>query len=479
MLTPEQAAALAAAIVSGHEERMVAAIMERLTVSLVSGGALTIADQRTLEKAAAANREEVSRILATYGRRIDRETKRLVTAALKASDTGDVAMLSSLYPAVAAGSTAAFARMAQETADGVAAIIARNNLKMAYRAQQVWYDVASEAIVAVNHGAMPIDRVMRRAVTRLSSEGISTIDYASGVKSNIDVAVRRHVTTQVSQAAARMTMARLDQYGHDLVYTSAHMGARPEHAVWQGRAFSRSGRTPGYPGLVSETSYGSVTGLLGANCGHSITPFFPGITDLPQLPERGENGMTSDELYEATQKQRRYERAVRETKREAAALQQAGLDDTQARLRLGAQQARLKAFCDKHGLPRQPLREKAYGVGLQPRALRSSGIRIGRSLGAAAKPVRVLMRDGTFTTLVEGSRVVGATTTHGRGTSKPIKRSVLNHLCTKYGGTPSGWMKRAGNGEVYLGGQPVRAHLHWYEHEGVGREDWKLKKVLW
>lgn len=413
MLTPEQAAALAAAIVSGHEERMVAAIMERLTVSLVSGGALTIADQRTLEKAAAANREEVSRILATYGRRIDRETKRLVTAALKTSDTGDVAMLSSLYPAVAAGSTAAFARMAQETADGVAAIIARNNLKMAYRAQQVWYDVASEAIVAVNHGTMPIDRVMRRAVTRLSSEGISTIDYASGVKSNIDVAVRRHVTTQVPQAAARMTMARLDQYGHDLVYTSAHMGARPEHAVWQGRAFSRSGRTPGYPGLVSETSYGSVTGLLGANCGHSITPFFPGITDLPQLPERGENGMTSDELYEATQKQRRYERAVRETKREAAALASSGLDDTQARLKLGAQQARLKAFCDKHGLPRQPLREKAYGIGTQPLALRV------RPASPSPAPPPAVSKP-TFSDLPEGSARTWAERHKRDNPDKPI-----------------------------------------------------------
>lgn len=80
--------------------------------------------------------------------------------------------------------------------------------------------------------------------------------------------------------------------------------------------------------------------------------------------------MTGNEYYEATQKQRRHERRIRETKREVHALQLAGLDDTSARLRLGNQQRKLKAYTDKHGLPRLPHREKAYGIGPQPRALR-------------------------------------------------------------------------------------------------------------
>lgn len=372
MFTPEQIDALAASLVSGHEERLVAGIMERLVTSLVSGGDLTIKDQRALETAVAMNRDEVARILARHRAAISRQAKGLVTEALMASDVGDVEVLSSFYAmSLPAGSSAAFARVAQETADGVAAIIARNNLKMASQAQRVWYDVASEAIVAWNHGGTPIDRVMSRAVSRLAKDGLTTIDYASGIKSSIDVAVRRHVVTQVSQASARMTAARLDQYGHDLVYTSAHFGARPDHAVWQGKVFSRSGRTKGHPGLVAETGYGTVTGLLGANCGHQVYPYFEGITQMPGLPDRV-NGMTNEELYEATQKQRGYERAVRETKREVDALQKAGLDDTVARLKLGKQQRRLKAFSDAKGLTRQSLREKAYGIGDQPRALRSA-----------------------------------------------------------------------------------------------------------
>jgi len=79
--------------------------------------------------------------------------------------------------------------------------------------------------------------------------------------------------------------------------------------------------------------------------------------------------MTSKEYYEATQKQRAKEREIRKTKAEIAAGERAGLDMTQQRLTLGRQQAQLNAFTKQTGLVRQPAREKAYGIGAQPRAL--------------------------------------------------------------------------------------------------------------
>jgi len=471
VLTPAQMDGLAARIVSGHEERMVAEIMERLVTSLVKGGVLSISDQRTLETAAAMNRDEVARILAEHGPAISKESRRLVERALISSDTGDVAALSSVHAAGAAGSGAAFMRTAQETAEGVAEIIARNNLRMAHQAQAVWYDVASEAITTWNHGAVPVDQVMSRAVSRLSKEGLATIDYASGVKSDIDVAVRRHVVTQVSQASARMTMARLDEYGHDLVYTSAHFGARPDHAVWQGRAFSRSGRTKGYPDLVSVTGYGTVTGLLGANCGHSVYPFAPGITSLPQMPERADNGMTNDELYEATQKQRRHERAVRETKREMAALRQAGLDDTQARLKLGNQQRRLKAFADTNGLPRQPLREKAYGIGAQPRALkvdrRPKVLKMPDRPSSIMEGMPIALPEGGHGRVAPETLVTEVEVFAGRSTSTPFRKA--RSYAAEFGGAPSQWQHTKGYARVYDGaGVAKRANVHWFEEPTTG-----------
>jgi len=372
VLTPEQIEALAVRLVSGHEEALVTDLLQATIRALVKDGELTVKEMRLLQTAAANLSDDVALIVARYQPHIRRTTLAEVTRLLAESDDGDVEMLSRYYSMPALGGTAQFERIAQETAEGVAQIIARNNLRMASRAEGLWYEVASRAITEANHGTTTLDRIMSRAVTRLSREGLSTIDYASGVKSNIDVAVRRHVMSQVGQAAGRMTMARMQQFGHDLVFVSAHFGARPDHAAWQGRAYSIAGAKPGYPDFYSTTGYGTVTGLLGVNCKHTYGPYFPGITELPEV-DATQGGLTSDELYDLTQTQRAYERAIRQTKRDIAALQTGGLDVTDARLKLGRQQAKLREFVGDNDLLRQGAREKAYGIGGQPIALRRAG----------------------------------------------------------------------------------------------------------
>jgi hypothetical protein len=369
MLTPAQIDALADELVGGAQERMVNRLFTKLVKSLGSDGDLSAKDLQTFSTVAGWNRDAVNRILLEHKTRISAEVQARVEAALKAADDGDVEILSRIHPEVVMpGASAQFARIAEETAKGVALIIERDNLQMAYHAQQVWIDAATDAITAYNHGAETMDTIMQRAVSRISNEGLTTIDYKSGVRSQIDVAVRRHIVTQTNQAAGRMAMMRLEAFDHDLVQTSAHFGARPEHAVWQGRVFSLTGT--GYPDFVGSTDYGSVTGLCGANCRHTFGPYWEGITDLPKLPATIE-GMDNETLYDATQKQRGYERAIRATKREIDGLQKVGADATAARLRLGKQQARLRAHINKTGLPRQSKREKAYGIGkVQPLALR-------------------------------------------------------------------------------------------------------------
>ena len=129
--------------------------------------------------------------------------------------------------------------------------------------------------------------------------------------------------------------------------------------------------------MVSLTEYGSVTGLKGANCRHMIFPYFPNITKLPdrEFKEQQEKfGMTSDEYYAATQRQRELERRVRKTKREIAGLEEAGIGFESPtymnkRLLLGSQQKTLNTFCKDNKLIRLYEREKAYGVAKQPRAL--------------------------------------------------------------------------------------------------------------
>ena len=106
------------------------------------------------------------------------------------------------------------------------------------------------------------------------------------------------------------------------MFTSAHYGTRPSHAEWQGKAYGLDGPCEvggvRYPGLAEATGYGTVAGLAGANCRHRIHPYVPGITKLPDTDFatfEAKYHMSSDEYYEATQKQRAMERQIRATKR--------------------------------------------------------------------------------------------------------------------------------------------------------------------
>jgi hypothetical protein len=41
------------------------------------------------------------------------------------------------------------------------------------------------------------------------------------------------------------------------------------------------------------------------------------------------------------------------------------------------------------------------------------------------------------------------------------------------------WRKRKGNAEVRLGsGEIVRAEVHWYEATGIGKREFKIKRLL-
>jgi hypothetical protein len=362
MLTPKQIDELAARIVGGYEEELITRLTSESWRALFRDGKLTAKDLQTLETLASSNRAALQRILAGSRARIDRQVRTEVEAILRASDDDDVAAFSRAYPGRAPiGSSVLFERMSEQTARGLSSIIARQNIAMASRLERAWYDIAAQAITEFNQGGLPLNRIMERAVRRLNTEGMQTIDYASGVKTSVDAAVRRHVVSQVAQAAGRMTLARMADYGHDLLYVPAHFGARPEHAAWHGKVYSMSGTTPGYPDFTSSTRYGSIEGILGVNCKHTFGPWFPGISRMPEQ-ENERNGLTSDEYYDATQRQRAMERNVRLIKRDAALIEAGGGDPSATKLKLRGAQAKVRAHVKSKGLVRQPTREKAYGL---------------------------------------------------------------------------------------------------------------------
>ena len=188
-------------------------------------------------------------------------------------------------------------------------------------ASKQFEDALDRAWLQISSGAFDSNTAIRMAVKDLSQKGVKSIQYPSGHSDTLEVAVRRATVTGVNQTALRLQDALADEMGCDLVETTAHAGARPEHAVWQGQIFSRSGKSDRYPDFVSSTGYGSGSGLGGWNCRHSFSPYFEGDpkTYSKQMLEDFEakdyeyNGQKMTE-YEATRQQRYVERQIRRCK---------------------------------------------------------------------------------------------------------------------------------------------------------------------
>ena len=237
------------------------------------------------------------------------------------------------------------------------------NLTMttALDAQRQFIAAADLAYMQVSTGAMSYSQAIEKAVHGFGNSGLF-VNYPSGHRDRLDVAMRRTVLTGVSQTTGQLQITRMEEMGVDLVQTSAHIGARPSHALWQGLVFSRSGSSNKYPDFVEGTGYGTGGGLGGYNCRHSFYPFFEGISESAYTAQDLEaiknetvtyNGKEIS-IYDATQEQRYIERNIREWKRIDAANKAAGLDEAALRssAKVMAWENKMEDFVIKTGLSR-------------------------------------------------------------------------------------------------------------------------------
>ena len=224
------------------------------------------------------------------------------------------------------------------------------------------------AWLQITTGAFDYNSAVRMAIKDLSEKGIASIVYPTGHTDYLNVAVRRAVVTGVNQTSLKLQETLMDEMGCDLVETSAHAGARPSHAVWQGKIFSRSGTHPKYPSLVEGTGYGTGEGLGGWNCRHSFFPYFEGVAPVYSANELAEmnakkygyNGKKITQ-YEAEQIQRKIERNIRRWKREVKAMEAAGLPTDEAAAKLNQWHRKMDDFIKQTGLKRQSNREELFG----------------------------------------------------------------------------------------------------------------------
>ena len=185
-------------------------------------------------------------------------------------------------------------------------------------------------LMQIASGAVDYNTVLKKVVKAMTDSGLRTVDYASGWSNRVDVAARRALMTGFNQVVAKVNEDNAEQLGTEYFEVSYHRGARPTHQVWQGRVYSKKE-------LETVCGLGTVTGLCGANCYHSYSPFIKGV-DKPTYSDEELDRMNEEEntpkeyngrqytAYEAQQRQRQLETAMRADRQKIELLTQGGAD---------------------------------------------------------------------------------------------------------------------------------------------------------
>lgn len=231
---------------------------------------------------------------------------------------------------------------------------------LAENSQQALYKSLDKAYLGLVTGEDSPGSAIRRSVNELARKGINSIAYPTGHQDSLETAVRRAVLTGANQTTAELQLTRAGELGSDLVEVTAHAGARPEHAVWQGEIYSLNGKTKGYKDFYRSTGYGDGDGLCGWNCYHNFYPYILGFSSPTFSSQRSGKQQNADE-YETQQEQRSLERAIRNSKKEVQSLDAARNAATTEELRkeltedfnrasrtLASRRKKLESFLNSH-----------------------------------------------------------------------------------------------------------------------------------
>lgn len=351
-------------------------IIKSIAKKLVKADYLTPSAEWQLYKASQLkmSTKEITAMLAEFTGKSKRQISKLYTDACKEAINNDAKIYrtygkdcSAALRSVALSNTL---KAGVKNANGMTKNLCKS---MVESSQATVTHLMDKAWLKVQSGAFTYQDAIYDAVVELAKQGIATVTYPSGKTDWADVAVRRAVMTGISQTTGQMQLDLAAEMDCDLVEITAHMGARPSHALWQGKVYSISGKSKKYPKLSTATGYGTGDGLKGWNCRHDFYPFFEGISERANLPV---DVTENNRQYELSQKQRAMERSIRATKRRLAAYDGAlaETDDEVLKRKLQNQferhsailktkEKRLSEFCDKNGLYPQNDRVRVAGFG--------------------------------------------------------------------------------------------------------------------
>lgn len=242
------------------------------------------------------------------------------------------------------------------------------NTTLPQAVSEVYRGIIQDSVARVVTGLSTHDKALNETVMKWQDAGFKGFVDRGGKRWKIDNYARTVIKTTAIRSYREMRTMPAEELGIDTYYYSKKATAREacaplqHHIVTTGSAREEEGYT-----ILSlnDHGYGTPGGCLGINCGHILTPFIPGINELPELGEDVKN-VTPEQAIEnanAEAKQRALERSIRNNKEKLHVAEKLGdkelIDKYKSKVRI--QQGAMRDYLKQHPfLHRDYAREKYY-----------------------------------------------------------------------------------------------------------------------
>lgn len=238
--------------------------------------------------------------------------------------------------------------------------------------QATYKDIIETTVAKVIAGMATPQKALDETIMKFQERGFYGYTDRAGRRQRADAYARTVIKTTARRTFNEMRMRPAQELGIDTFYYSIKAAAREMCAPLQNQIVT-TGRARTEEGVkifaLDDYGYGKPGGCQGINCGHTMTPFIPGVNYMPDIDD-DLKGLTEEQAIEnanVQSKQRAMERAIRSSKERLHVAEVMHNDELTAKYktRLTEQKRALKSYVDKYPfLYRDREREKYYADSL-------------------------------------------------------------------------------------------------------------------
>lgn len=221
--------------------------------------------------------------------------------------------------------------------------------------QATYKDIIETTVAKVITGMATPQKALDETIMKFQERGFYGYTDRAGRRQRADAYARTVIKTTARRTFNEMRMRPAQELGIDTFYYSIKAAAREMCAPLQNQIVT-TGQARTEEGVkifaLDDYGYGKPGGCQGVNCGHTMTPFIPGVNYMPDIDD-DLKGLTEEQAIEnanVQSKQRAMERAIRSTKERLHVAEVMHNDEltSKYKTRLTEQNRALKSYVDKH-----------------------------------------------------------------------------------------------------------------------------------